>query len=79
MIDKETKDELVALAQAQGVSMAKIVRKLVKDGLKKDRADKKKTVGNFLSLLVENAGRSKGKRDLARNHDYYLYGPGRIK
>ena len=82
MLDEETKKDLERLAMVENISMAKLVRKFIKEGvMKKEKKIKvrKKTLGEFILHLSENAGRSNGKGDLAKRHDYYLYGEGRIK
>jgi len=83
MIDEKTKRELERAAEAEKVSMGKLARKFIRQGLEnrkgKMKKSKKRTLGEFILRLSENAGRSRGKGDLSIRHDYYLYGEGRIK
>jgi hypothetical protein len=87
MIDKETKDELEALATLERTSMAKLTREFIKEGIvrrKKKKEVKKKgklNLGEFILKLAKEAKKHKGSGvgDLAQNHDHYLYGEGRIK
>lgn len=72
---KELHRRLQAVAKQERKSMAELVRELVEKGIQEKQ--KKLSGAETLLLMAEHAGDS-GIRDLAINHDKYLYGEERI-
>lgn len=68
---------LQRVAKEEGDSMAEFVRKLLQEKLNGQK--KFKNGAEMFSKMLTNAKKSKGSglKDLAKNHDYYLYGAGR--
>lgn len=60
------------MARQQNLPAAKVIRKLMVNGIKKT---KRETLGEAMLNLAKHAS-SKGPRDLSTRHDDYLYGNG---
>lgn len=73
-----THQKLQNLSKQEKKSMAEMIRKFVDKGIAEQA--KKETGADVLLKMAERAKKSKGSglKDLAINHDYYLYGEGRI-
>ena len=69
-LPKDLHEKLHRLSQQEHISMAQLVREFTKQGI----VTKTKQDGGVTSLLRMAANaRPSGIRDLAKNHDYYLY------
>lgn len=68
-LPEELSQELKLLALKEAKTTAEVIRKLLKEGLKKQ---KKKSTGAFLEKLASMAGR--GHKDLSSNFYDYAYG-----
>ena len=71
--DQATYTQLVSVARSKKISLSEAVRRMVSEQIKQE-ASMKKT--NPLLGIIEIGARSKVKlpKDLASNHDGYLYG-----
>lgn len=68
-LPEELRQELKLLAMKEAKTTAEVIRRLLKEGLKKQ---KKKSTGTFLEELASMAGR--GPKDLSSNFSDYAYG-----
>lgn len=75
MLDDQLKQDLLELAELTNRSMSDLVREFVAEKVEEKKKKKKPTAGEALLALAEAAKKLnfKGPRDLARNHDRYLY------
>ncbi|OGM31427.1 hypothetical protein A2630_01375 [Candidatus Woesebacteria bacterium RIFCSPHIGHO2_01_FULL_44_10] len=64
--------ELRLLARREEQPAAKVIRDLLKTGLKKRVKSKKRNAGDLLLEIAKIGAR--GPKDLSVNHDKYLYG-----
>ncbi|OGM68481.1 hypothetical protein A2975_03100 [Candidatus Woesebacteria bacterium RIFCSPLOWO2_01_FULL_44_14] len=64
--------ELRLLARREEQPAAKVIRDLLKNGLKKRVKSKKRNAGDLLLEIAKIGAR--GPKDLSVNHDKYLYG-----
>lgn len=70
---RDVHQKLQQVANKEGVSMAELVREFVEHEL--DKEIKKEPAAATLLRMAANAG-SSSVGDLAKKHDYYLYGEG---
>ena len=79
MLDDQLKEDLLELAELTNRSMSDLVREFVAEKVeekkKKVKRAKKISAAESLREMAEAAEKLKftGPRDLARNHDKYLY------
>ncbi|OGM30801.1 hypothetical protein A2630_00410 [Candidatus Woesebacteria bacterium RIFCSPHIGHO2_01_FULL_44_10] len=86
MLDQNTKTDLELLSQATGKSISLLIREYLSTPIKKERRKvlKNKAKVNTAKVMLEMAKRAEqlglgGPRDLAINHDYYLYGAPKVE
>jgi hypothetical protein len=75
MLGQELKSDLFALARFKNKSVSSLVRGMLSDAVRKENRSLGGGVDSLLAM-AKNTQRRKlsGPKDLARNHDYYLYG-----
>lgn len=75
-LDEKTYYQLVSYAQEKKISLSSAARTLISKQIRKQSGKK---VNPFLELArVGEKYKTRGPKDLSENHDYYLYGEGRI-
>jgi len=76
-LDRRHYDRLKRLAYERGQSMSEVLRRLLDEALDLNAPATQAAVREA-RLAIIGAGRDvEGKRDVARRHDAYLYGPRR--
>ncbi|MBA3724537.1 MAG: ribbon-helix-helix protein, CopG family [Candidatus Levybacteria bacterium] len=72
-LDEKLRKDLKALAKREDKSMAEVARDILQEGVEKKRSSVDNSgIKIMLSLLDIKA--KGGPKDLAVNHDHYLYG-----
>lgn len=74
-LPKDLHEKLRHTAKNEETSVAQLVRGFVENGL---ASKEKKTSGAEVLLAMAKRAKPSRIRNLAKRHDYYLYGEGRI-